>query len=165
MPKAERKNVLHGAIYQCLRNITIFSELTREELTFMADQMHVLRTAPGNAIFKEDDLGDFVCFVVDGRLEVLKSIDGAKKSIAELTAGQSIGEMAVVGNFPRSATVTSLTDATLITLKRDRLNQIGIDHPQIGVKIYKAIAQLLSHHLRRTSENLFELMPPDECRC
>jgi len=165
MSKAEPKNVLHSAIYQCLRNITIFSELTREELTFMADQMHVLRTAPGNAIFKEDDQGDFVCFVVDGRLEVLKAIGGAKKSIAELTAGQSIGEMAVVGNFPRSATVKSLTDATLLTLKRNRLNQICVDHPQIGVKIFKAISQLLSHHLRRTSENLFELMPPDECQC
>ena len=165
MPKVERKNVLHSVIYQCLRNITIFTELTREELLFMADQMHVLRSAPGNAIFKEDDQADFVCFLVDGRLQVLKAIGGAEKSIAELTAGQSIGEMAVVGNFPRSATVTSLTDATLLTLKRDRLNQICVEHPQIGVKVFKAIAQLLSHHLRRTSENLFELMPPDGCGC
>lgn len=161
MPKAEPKNVLQGAIYQCLRNISIFSELTGEELLFMADQMHLLRTAPGNAIFKENDPADFVCFVVDGRLQVLKATSGAAKAIAELTAGQSIGEMAVVGNFHRSATVTSLTDATLLTLKRDRLNQICVDHPQIGVKIFKAIAQLLSHHLRKTSENLSELMPPE----
>lgn len=161
MPTAERKNVLQGAIYQCLRNITIFSELTKDELTFMASQMHLLKSAPGNTIFKEDEPADFVCFVVDGNLSVLKSTGSAEKIIAELTAGQSIGEMAVVGNFPRSATVRSITNATLLTLKRDRLNQICVEHPQIGVKIFKAIAQLLSHHLRRTSENLSEMMLAD----
>ena len=164
MPTAERKNVLQDAIYQCLRNITIFSELTKDELNFMANRMHLLKAFSGNSIFREDEPADFVCFVVDGTLSVLKSIGGDQKVIAELTAGQSIGEMAVVGNFPRSATVRSVTDATLLTLKRDRLNQICMDRPQIGVKIFKAIAQLLSHHLRRTSENLSELMLPDVCR-
>ena len=153
------RNVLHDAIFQCLRNIPIFSELTTEELNILADHLHVLKTVPGGAIFNEDDAGDFVCFVVEGRLEVLKTTGGAEKVIAELTAGQSIGEMAVVGNFPRSATVKSASDATLLTLRRDRLNQICDECPQVGVKIFKAIAQLLSHHLRKTSENLYELMP------
>jgi CRP-like cAMP-binding protein len=153
------KNVLHDAIFQCLRSITIFSELTTNELNFIAGHMHVLKTVTGGTIFKENDPGDFVCFVVEGRLAVLKTTNRAEKAIAELTAGQSIGEMAVVGNFPRSATVRSVTDATLLTLKRDRLNQICDEHPDIGVKIFKAIAQLLSHHLRKTSENLSELMP------
>lgn len=153
------KNVLHDAIFQCLRNIPIFSELTTRELYILADHLHVLKTVPGGAIFNEDDTGDFVCFVVEGRLEVLKTMGGTDKVIAELTAGQSIGEMAVVGNFPRSATVKSASDATLLTLRRDRLNQICDEYPQVGVKIFKAIAQLLSHHLRKTSENLYELMP------
>lgn len=161
MPTADHKNVLHDAIFQCLRNITIFSELTNDELNFMADQMHLLKTVRGKAIFEENDPADFVCFVVDGTLKVMKATDDSQKTIAELTAGQSIGEMAVVGNFPRTATVKTVSDATLLTLKRDRLDQICTDNPQIGVKIFKAIAQLLSHNLRRTSENLFELMPSD----
>jgi CRP-like cAMP-binding protein len=153
------KNVLHDAIFQCLRNIPIFSELTTRELNILADHLHVLKTVPGSAIFNEDDTGDFVCFVVEGRLEVLKTTGGTDKVIAELKAGQSIVDMAVVGNFPRSATVKSASDATLLTLRRDRLNQICDEYPQVGVKIFKAIAQLLSHHLRKTSENLYELMP------
>jgi len=161
MDTGARKNVLHDAIFDCLRSIAIFSELTTNELNIMAENMHVMKTVPGGVIFKEADPGDFVCFVVEGTLSVLKNTGGTVKTIAELTAGHSIGEMSAVGDFPRSATVKSKSNATLLTLKRHRLNQICTEHPQIGVKIFKAIARLLSHHLRKTSENLSELMPPD----
>jgi CRP/FNR family cyclic AMP-dependent transcriptional regulator len=163
MNPGDPKSALHEAIFKCLGNITIFSELNAEELNLMAARMHFSRSVKGSVIFKEGDPGDFVCFVVDGILEVVKtSADGAEKIIAKLIAGCSIGEMAVVGSFPRSATVRSRSEATLLTLQRDRLNEICRDYPHIGVKIYRAIAQLLSMHLRRTSENLSELMPPDE---
>ncbi len=155
------KNVLHDAILQCLRNITIFSDLSAIDLNYLADHMHILKAVPGGTIFNENDSGDFVCFVVEGRLEVLKKTNGTEKAIAELTSGQSIGEMAVVGDFLRSATVRAISDATLLTLRRERLNQICDERPEIGVKVFKAIARMLSHHLRRTSENLSELMPPD----
>ena len=161
MNSAVQKNLLHDAIIQCLKKITIFSQLDAEELDLMADQLHLLRSSKGNVIFKEGDSGDFVCFVVDGILEVVKvAADGSERSIAKLISGCSIGEMAVVGSFPRSATVRARSEATLLTLKRDRLERICREQPQIGVKIFKAIAQLLSMHLRNTSENLSELMPP-----
>jgi CRP/FNR family cyclic AMP-dependent transcriptional regulator len=157
------KSALQGAIIQCLRSIAIFSELSEDELNLMAGQMHFLRSVRGSVIFKEGDPGDFVCFVVDGILEVVKtSADGSEKVIAKLISGCSIGEMAVVGSFPRSATVRSRLEVTLLTLQRDRLIQICEKNPQIGVKIYKAIAQLLSMHLRKTSENLSELMPRED---
>ena len=150
---------MHEAIIQCLKKIAIFSQLSPDELDRMADQMHLLRASKGNVIFNEGDPGDFVCFVVDGILEVIKTAaDGTERSIAKLIAGCSIGEMAVVGSFPRSATVRSRSAATLLTLQRDRLDKICRERPQIGVKIYKALAQLLSMHLRNTSENLSELM-------
>jgi CRP/FNR family transcriptional regulator, cyclic AMP receptor protein len=161
MNSATQANALRGAIIQCLKKITIFSQLSSDELDLMAGQLHLLRSSKGNVIFKEGDPGDFVCFVVDGIAEVVKTAaDGTERSIAKLISGCSIGEMAVVDSFPRSATVRTRSDATLLTLQRDRLDIISREHPQIGAKIYKALAQLLSMHLRNTSENLSELMPP-----
>ena len=162
MNDRDPKSGLQGAILSCLRRISIFSELSDDELNLIAGQMHFLKSVKGSVIFKEGDPGDFVCFVVDGILEVIKTTsDGTEKSIAKLISGCSIGEMAVVGSFPRSATVRSRSEATLLSLQRDRLARICQDHPHVGVKIYRAIAQLLSMHLRKTSENLCELMPPD----
>lgn len=161
MGSNETKSALHDAIIQCLSKIAIFSDLTDAELNRIADQMHFLRSVKGSVIFTEGDPGDFVCFVVEGILEVVKTAaDGTERSIAKLIPGCSIGEMAVVGSFLRSATVRSRTEATLLTLQRDRLARICQDDPHIGVKIYRAIAQLLSMHLRKTSANLSELMPP-----
>jgi len=67
--------------------------------------------------------------------------------------------MAVIGDFSRSATVKACTDATLLTLSRRRFDQICDDHPEVGVKVLRAIARLLSHHLRDTSQELLEVLP------
>jgi CRP-like cAMP-binding protein len=160
MSTAAQSNILHRAIYDCLRNIAIFVDLEASDLELITKFMHVSRINQGGTVFKEGDPGDYVCFVVEGSVEVLKNTDrGTQRRIAELGAGSSIGEMAVIGKFRRSATVKSSANATLLTLSRDRFNQICNDYPWIGVKILRAIAQLLSEHLKRTSENLTELMP------
>lgn len=156
------KNLLHEAISGCMKSITIFEDLGASELELITGQMHVLRLDKGSFLFKEGEAGESVCFVVDGTLDVVKADDkGSKKHIATLTNGSSIGEMAVVGKIARSASVKAVTDATLLTLSRDRFNQICFSYPWIGVKVLRAISQLLSDHLRKTSKNLCELMPPD----
>ncbi len=161
MSTAAHSNILHQAIYDCMRNIAIFSDLGSSDLELITKFMHVSRIDQGGTVFKEGDSGDYVCFVVEGTVEVLKSTDvGTERRIAQLGAGSSIGEMAVIGKFLRTATVKSSSNATLLTLTRDRFNQICNDYPWIGVKILRAIAQLLSEHLKKTSENLSELMPP-----
>jgi CRP-like cAMP-binding protein len=161
MSTAGRSNILHQAIFDCLRNIAIFSDLGSSDLELITKFMHVSRFAKGGTVFKEGEAGDYVCFVVEGTVNVLKATEmGTERQIAALGAGSSIGEMAVIGKFLRSATVKSSTDATLLTLTRDRFNQICNDYPWIGVKILRAIARLLSEHLKKTSENLSELMPP-----
>ena len=161
MSSAAQNNILHQAIYDCMRNIAIFADLGSSDLELITKFMHVSRIDQGGTVFKEGDTGDYVCFVVEGSVEVLKKSDkGTQRRIADLGAGSSIGEMAVIGKFRRSATVRSSSNATLLTLTRDRFNQICNDYPWIGVKILRAIAQLLSEHLKKTSENLSELMPP-----
>jgi CRP/FNR family transcriptional regulator, cyclic AMP receptor protein len=161
MNSSAHKNLLHQAIYDSIRNIAIFSDLGASDLELITRVMHVSRVDKGGVVFKEGDPGDYVCFVVEGTVEVLKATDkGIDRPIAELGAGSSIGEMAVIGKFLRSATVKSKNDATLLTLTRDRFNQICTDYPWIGVKMLRAIAQLLSEHLKKTSKNLSELMPP-----
>jgi len=155
------KNVLKEAIINCLSSIPIFADLDPAELTTISDHMHVSRFEAGDLVFSEGDPGDEVCFVVDGTLDVLKLYDGkVEKKIAVKAPGGSLGEMAVIGNFSRTATVKSRTDVTLLTLPRRRFDQICDEHPKIGVKILRSIARLLSLHLRDTSQELLELISP-----
>ena len=94
-------------------------------------------------------------------LDVIKdAASGERAQISELSAGDSIGEMAVVDNFPRSATVVAKTPATLLTMTSTDFNQLLKDHPEVGITILKAIARILSINLRKTSSQLADYMLP-----
>ena len=163
MDPTQPTNPLKAAIIDCLSGITIFAELTPDEIHTVSEHMHVSRIEAGDIVFSEGDPGDEVCFVVDGILDVLKSHDGQlEKKIAVKAPGGSIGEMAVIGDFSRTATVRARTDATLLSLSRRRFDQICDDYPPIGVKILRAIARLLSQHLKDTSRDLLEHLSPVE---
>jgi CRP-like cAMP-binding protein len=151
------------AIIDFLINIPIFDKVKGSELRTIAKHMNITELRPREILFKEGDKGDYVCFVVDGSLEVIKKT--AKDTYVTLTKmfkGRSIGEMAIIDDFPRSATVKALTHCTLVILTRRGFDLILEEHPTIGVKILKGIARLLSQSLRQTSSRLVDYIYPIE---
>ena len=150
-----------AALVDSLSKIPLFDRLNGQELGVLAKYINVIDVNPGEYIFKEGDKGDYVCFVEKGSLDVMKrSSAGGTAIIATLTRGRSIGEMAVIDKFPRSATIRARTEATLLTLTRSGFDLILEQEPTIGVKILKGISRLLSQNLRRTSSQLADYMLP-----
>ena len=91
---------------------------------------------PREVIFSEGDKGDFVCFVTRGALDVVKKNEKGKDVvIATLGKGRSIGEMSIIDDFPRSATVRAKSQTTLLILTRKKFEEMLEQHPQIGVKL------------------------------
>ena len=89
-----------------------------------------------------------------------KNEKGKQVTLTALGKGRSIGEMAVIDDFPRSATVKARTKATLVILTRANFEKILDEHSKIGVKILKGISRLLSMNLRKTSSRLADYMLP-----
>ena len=153
--------ITHAIINFLILNIPILARLKDEELRTIQKYLNLIEVIPGEIVFKEGDRGDYVCFVVDGALDVVKeSATGESIVMATLSKGRSIGEMAVIDELPRSATVKARTKSTLITLSRDNFNYILAEHSTIGVKILKGVARLLSMSLRKTSSKLADYMLP-----
>jgi CRP/FNR family cyclic AMP-dependent transcriptional regulator len=142
-------------------SIPILAKLKDEELKTIKKYMNLIEVIPGEIVFEEGDRGDYVCFVVDGALDVVKeSASGESIVIATLLKGGSIGEMAVIDELPRSATIKARSKSTLITLSQENFNYILAEHSAIGVKILKGITRLLSMNLRKTSSRLADYMLP-----
>jgi CRP-like cAMP-binding protein len=142
-------------------NIPIFSRLRNEELRKVKKYFNLFELIPGETVFEEGDNGDYVCFVVEGTLDVLKkTANGENVAISTLKKGGSIGEMSVIDQLPRSATIKAKTKTTLLTLSQEKLNYILAEHSSIGVKILKGISRLLSMNLRKTSSRLADYMLP-----
>ena len=105
--------------------IPIFDKIIADELKLISKYMNVVEADPGEIIFKEGEKGDYVCFVVNGSLDVIKKSETGKDIvISTLSKGRSIGEMSVIDDSPRSATVKARTKSTLVTLSQEKLNII-----------------------------------------
>jgi CRP-like cAMP-binding protein len=149
------------AIIDLLIHMRIFDSLDPQELRIAVQYMNTVNVQAGTIIFKEGDRGDYVCFLSEGTLDVLKTSEsGHHVVLSTLREGRSIGEMAILDNFPRSATIRARTDATLVTLSRQSFQTIVTDHPRVGVKILMGLARLLSLALRKTSSRLADYMLP-----
>lgn len=141
--------------------IPIFSGLNETELQTIEKYMFFNKIGPGEFVFKEGEKGDFVCFVASGALDVIKFNQNAQPVvITTLAKGGSIGEMALIDKLTRSASIRACTPSSLIVLTRKGFEMILKLHPEIGIKILKGVASLLSINLRKTSDKLAEFMPP-----
>ncbi|MBU2551660.1 MAG: cyclic nucleotide-binding domain-containing protein [Proteobacteria bacterium] len=157
----QQKGKFSADILDLLINIPLFDSLVADELAVVVKSMNVVDAPKGETVFKEGERGDFVCFVADGILEVWKrSETGEPVVLSTLSKGRSMGEMSILDNFPRSATVRARTKATLVTLSRANFDDILEKNPRIGIKILKGLARLLSLNLRKTSSRLADYMLP-----
>jgi CRP/FNR family transcriptional regulator, cyclic AMP receptor protein len=157
--KVETK--MTSTIVDFLVHIRIFDSLDPGELKIVARHMNYVTVQPGETVFRENKMGNYVCFVADGLLEVYKTSEvGHKILLTTLKTGNSIGEMSILDNQPRSATVTAKTAATLVTLSSHAFDEILDNNTRIGLKILIGITRLLSQNLRLTSALLADHMLP-----
>ncbi len=149
------------SIFDLLLKLPIFQGLGSGELRTLEPYFKVMDLQAEETLFQEGALGNYVCFVVKGALDVLKGVEtGADVVLTTIREGSSIGEMSIIDEFSRSATVKARTDATLVILTRTDFEHITSDRPELGFEILKGLAGLLSMNLRKTSARLAEYMPP-----
>ena len=98
-----------------LGSIPIFAPLPGTALEHLAARLLPLRLEPGSIVVREGDIGDRFYLVAEGNLSV--SADG--KVISTLAPGDHFGEIALLRDLPRTATVTASTPVVLYGLDRD----------------------------------------------
>ncbi|MEE8399562.1 MAG: cyclic nucleotide-binding domain-containing protein [Desulfobacterales bacterium] len=148
-------------VINALTESPLFNALKPPELRTVAKHMNLLEVDKDKVLFNEGDKGDYICFVVDGTIDIYKEASPGKSAvIASLTKGRSIGEMAVIDSFARSATAKAITKASYLTLTQGDFDAILKEYPEIGIKILKGISRLLSLNLRMTSFRLADHMLP-----
>lgn len=156
---AEEKLRITDEVINMLMSISMFDMLDSEELRIVASYMNFVEVEADNIVFREGKPGNYVCFVVEGSLEVLKYNEKGKLvPLTVLARGKSLGEMSILDNMPRSATVRARTPAVLLTLSRRAFNKIVDKYPRIGIKIIRGITRTLSQNLRYSTACLADLL-------
>jgi CRP/FNR family transcriptional regulator, cyclic AMP receptor protein len=159
--KAIRENKMRTDIINYLIDFPLFDALKGNQLNIVASHMNYYEIDKGEILFKEGDKGNYICFVLDGVIDVLKkSVTGESIVISVLPKGRSFGEMSILDNFPRSATAKARTKSSFFTLTQTSFDTILKDYPQIGITILKGISRTLSQNLRQTSSRLADYILP-----
>ena len=107
-----------------LRAVALFSDLTDADLSRLAQGAELVNLESGRVLFSEGDEGHQAYVVTGGEVEILKITDGREVLLARRGPGDVIGEMALLDAAPRMATVRACSDTTLISLEKDRLDEL-----------------------------------------
>eukprot|EP00811_Abedinium_folium_P002700 NODE_1247_length_2548_cov_10.323007.p1 GENE.NODE_1247_length_2548_cov_10.323007~~NODE_1247_length_2548_cov_10.323007.p1 ORF type:complete len:736 (+),score=202.37 NODE_1247_length_2548_cov_10.323007:93-2300(+) len=104
-------------------NVPLLSHdvLTREEQFQLVGMLKPATFEQGDHIIDEGDLGDELFIIEHGKCNVLKNHYGEIQKVAEVRKGDFFGELGVLWNMPRNATVVALTAVTVLSLQRDCL--------------------------------------------
>lgn len=109
------------------------------------------RVPPGTTIIREGELGEHFYLITHGGVRVhIDGLDG-EKEVARLGAGAFFGEMAVLNNEPRTASVTTIGDTVFLEFSKEPVLSVLQDYPKVkellGVIGIKRAENLLSKQL------------------
>lgn len=137
----------------------MFRDFEWSQIELLSGYLQLYRAAPKTVLFREGDRGDFMCVVLQGKLDVLKQdAQQIEKSVATVYAGRSLGEMVMLDSEPRSATAVVVETALLAVLTQEKFAAMTRDKPALAMKLLLKIAQLLSQRLRHTSGVLVDYL-------
>jgi CRP-like cAMP-binding protein/ABC-type transporter Mla MlaB component len=139
-----------------LRDIDFLSGLAMGELERLSELLTKREFAAGDTICREGEEGNRMWLLAKGSVSVrLISADGRMNlRIASLTRGTTIGEMALVEQARRSATIVADEHVVCYELLRDGYTWLLAEHPVIATKLLTNLSRELARRLRRTSEEL-----------
>src|SRR5580658_2737688 len=112
-PKAVGDPELHTF----LADIPFFAALDEATRLELAGQLEPVAVAAGQVIFRQGDAGDGLYLVVSGRLRVSVTADGPEHMLYDVGRGAIVGDMALLTDRPRAATVSAARDSDLLLLR------------------------------------------------
>ena len=126
-----------------LKHVRLFEDLDRKSLEAIANAAVEQTYAVGQDIVRQGDTGVGAFIIKQGRAEAVQDRSGHPHKLAELKTGDVFGEMALLDEFPRSATVRAIEPTTCLGIQRWHFRGILESHPQIALALLPVLTKRL----------------------
>ena len=141
-----------------LRRAPLFASLDDEAFAALTKEITEVDLSRGATLFHEGDPGDQLYFIVSGKIKLGRTAsDGRENLVAVMGPGEIFGEMALFDPSPRSTSATAVSETRLAGLKHENLRKVIQHSPEVSAQLLQALAR----RLRRTNENLADLVFSD----
>ena len=128
-----------------LRNIQLFERMEPSKLKLLAMTSDRVNFRPSSTLMQQGDDGDAAYVIIEGKGQVWIDTPGGPIQVAEIGAGQIVGEIAILIDIPRTATVKTEEGITALKIAKENFLRLLHGSPQVGVEIIRVLASRLEN--------------------
>ena len=128
---------------EVLRNIPLFAKVDPTKLKLLAFTSERLQYASGDELFHHGDDGDAAYVILEGQADILVDTPKGAVKVARLGKNDIIGEVAILCDVPRTATVVAHSDLETLRVSKEGFFHLVTQFPQVGIEVMGALATKL----------------------
>ena len=127
---------------ELLRSIPLFANVEPSKLKLLAFTSERLTFQEGQDLCKQGDVGDAAYVVVDGTADVVIDLpDGGTLTVAQIGRNAFVGDMAILCDMPRTATITATAKLDTLRISKDLFFRLINEFPTMAVEIMRELAR------------------------
>ena len=130
--------------YELLRRVPYFAEIEPAKLKLLAFMSERVAFDPGKRLFRQGDPGDAAYLIIAGEAEVSAETPTGPLVLATLGANEIVGEMAILGNVPRAATVRAKDRLITLRISKEPFMRMVREFPSMAVAMMQELAERLA---------------------
>ena len=151
-----------GKKIEILKNTDLFSNLKAIELSIIADYSEIRPFLRGDILFVEGSMLNRFYVIIEGEVLIIRDGDGdLQMDVARFVAGDSFGELDLLGNTPRSATAICVRDSLLLMFPSEETSLVSVfdKHPYIAAQILNKLMAIIGNRIRQINRHISEKTP------
>jgi CRP/FNR family cyclic AMP-dependent transcriptional regulator len=135
---------------ELLKLVPIFSKIEQAKLKLLAFTSERVNFAIGQEVCHQGDPGDTMYVILGGTADVLIDTAGGQIAVAEMKKNSFFGEIAILCDVPRTATIKAKEPLSTLKITKDMFYRLVAEFPQMAVEIMRELA----HRLEDTNQKL-----------
>jgi CRP/FNR family transcriptional regulator, cyclic AMP receptor protein len=143
--------------YELLRQVPYFAEIEPAKLKLLAFMSERVAFDSGKRLFRQGDFGDAAYLIIAGEAEVLAETPAGPVLLATLGANDIVGDMAILGNVPRNATVRAKSRLITLRISKEPFMRMVREFPSMAVSLMQELAERLAATNNQLSATVAEL--------
>jgi CRP-like cAMP-binding protein len=137
---------------ELLRRVPLFANVAPAKLKLLAFTSDRVSFREGQVLFRQGDAGDAAYVVLAGSADVLVGANGEEIKVASLEPNSIVGEIAILCDVARTATVKATAPLEALRISKDHFLKLLAEFPEMAVEIMRVLADRLSHTTAELSE-------------
>ena len=140
---------------ELLRQVPIFANIEPAKLKLLAFTSERLTFRKGLDLCVQGDPGDAAFIIIEGEADIIINMDnGDSKTVSKIGKHQIVGEISILCDVPRTATVRASSDVVVLRISKDLFFRLVSEFPQMAVQILRELAARLESTTAQLAKSL-----------